>query len=214
MSALILRDLRLALRSGSGLGLGLAFYLVLATIYPLALGNQDGLIARTAPATLWIGALLAMLLSFDRVFALDAEDGSLDQLLTSGLAPFSIAYAKTVVLWLTSGLPLVIASPLLAVLLGYSSGIWLIPTLAAGTAGLAALGVFGAALVHSLKRGALILPILVLPLAVPSVIFGTITLHRAASGGDALSSFAILAGITLATLALVPLAAGRALNPG
>ncbi|MEO8531476.1 MAG: heme exporter protein CcmB [Deltaproteobacteria bacterium] len=212
MRALIRRDLKLAFRSGSGVVLGLAFYLVLATIYPLAIGNDAVLLARTAPATLWIGALLAMLLSFDRVFALDVEDGSLDVLLTSDRAPLSIAFAKTLVLWLTSGLPVLIVAPALALVLGYPMNIWLIPTLAVGTAGLAALGTFGAALVQSLKRGALILPILVLPLTVPSVIFGTITLKRAAEGGDVVSAFAILAGLTLATIALVPLAAARALS--
>jgi heme exporter protein B len=212
--ALLRRDLMLSLRQGSGLGLGLAFYLVLATIYPLALGSDPTLIAKTAPATLWIGALLAMLLSFDRVFALDVEDGSLDLLLTSDLSPLAIAFAKTIVLWLSAGLPLVLAAPVLSLILGYPPGGWLVPTLATGTLGLAALGVFGASLVQSMKRGALILPVLVLPLAVPSVIFGTITLQRATTGGNALATFAILAGITLMTLALVPLAAARAISRG
>lgn len=212
MKTLILRDLKLAFRSGSGFGLGLAFYVVLVTIYPLALGNDPVIISKTAPATLWIGALLAMLLSFDRVFSLDAEDGSLDLLLTSNLAPVSVVFAKLTTLWLTSGLPLVVGAPVLSVILGYPAGGWLIPTLTVGTIGLAALGTFGASLVHSMKRGALILPILVLPLAVPSVIFGTLALHRAADGGDVLSAFAILTGVTLATVALVPLAAARALS--
>ena len=214
MIALIRRDLTLALRQGSGLGLGLAFYLVLVTIYPLALGSDPALIAKTAPATLWIGALLAMLLSFDRVFALDVEDGSLDLLLTANLSPLAIAFAKTLVLWLSAGVPLVLAAPVLALILGYPPGGWLIPTLATGTFGLAALGVFGASLVQSMKRGALILPLLVLPLAVPSVIFGTITLQRATTGANALATFAILAGITLMTVALVPLAAARAISRG
>ena len=214
MRALLIRDLTVALRSGSGILLGLVFYLVLVTLFLLALGSDAALIDLAAPATLWIGALLSMLLSFDRVLALDHEDGSLDLLRTSGVPALTIVYAKLAVLWLTAGVPLILISPLLSLLMGVKPGLFLVPSLALGTLGLAALGTFGAALVISLKRGALILPVLVLPLTIPSVIFGTLTLAREVGPGDPLPTFALLAGINLMTLVLAPLATARALSSG
>ncbi|WP_370158572.1 heme exporter protein CcmB, partial [Salipiger bermudensis] len=169
MIALLTRDLRLAVRAGGGFGLGLAFFLIVTVLVPFGVGPETGLLSRIAPGVLWIGALLACLLSLDRIFALDWEDGSLDLLATAPLPMEGIVSIKALAHWLTTGLPLVLAAPVLGVLLslpleGY---LWVLVSLAAGTPALSVIGTFGAALTVGLKRGGLLLSLLVLPLYVP-----------------------------------------------
>ena len=214
MISLILRDLRLAVRAGGGFGLGLAFYLIVAVLVPLGVGPSPELLAPIAPGILWVGALLAALLSLDRVFALDWEDGTLDLLATSALPLEGLALAKMLAHWLTSGLPLVVASPVLALLLnldpaGYG---WLLASLALGTPALSAIGTFAAALTVGLKRGGLLMSLLVLPMYVPTLVFGASSVARGAAGLAAMTPLLLVAGISLAALALLPFAAALALR--
>ena len=208
MIALVTRDLRLAVRAGGGFGLGLAFFLIVVVLVPFGVGPQSALLSRIAPGILWLGALLACLLSLDRIFALDWEDGSLDLLATAPLPMEGVVTVKALAHWLTTGLPLVLAAPVLGVLLnlpGPGFG-WLVLSLALGTPALSVIGTFGAALTVGIKRGGLLLSLLVLPLYVPTLIFGAEVARRGADGLDLATPLALLAGITCGTIALLPFA--------
>jgi len=212
--ALLTRDLRLAIRAGGGFGLGLAFFLIVVVLVPFGVGPQSELLARIAPGILWIGALLSCLLSLDRIFALDWEDGSLDLLATSPLPMEAIATVKALAHWLTTGLPLVLAAPVLGVLLslpvsGYGP---LLMSLAIGTPALSVIGTFGAALTVGLKRGGLLMSLLVLPLYVPTLIFGAEIARRGAEGLEIATPLLMLAGITCGTIALLPFASAAVLR--
>lgn len=214
MIALILRDLRLAVRSGGGFGLGLAFFLLVAVLVPLGVGPEPATLAKIAPGILWVGALLSCLLSLDRIFALDFEDGSLDLLATAPMPLEGVVAAKTLAHWLVTGLPLTLAAPVLAVLLnlpgqGYS---WLVASLALGTPALSMIGVFGASLTVGLKRGGLLLSLLVLPLYVPTLIFGAEAVRRGAMGMEAGTPLLLMAGITAGSVALLPFASAAAIR--
>jgi heme exporter protein B len=214
--ALLIRDLRLALRAGGGFGLGLAFFLIVTTLVPFSVGPEPALLASIAPGVLWLGALLACLLSLDRLLALDFEDGTLDLLLTAPLPLEAAVSVKALAHWLTTGLPLVLAAPVLGVLLnlpvaGYG---WLVVSLALGTPALSVIGTFGAALTVGIKRGGLLLSLLVLPLYVPTLIFGAEAARRGAAGTDVSTPLLMLAGITLATIACMPFASAAVLRMG
>ncbi len=214
MIALLLRDLRLAVRAGGGFGLGLAFFLVVTVLIPFGVGPETGLLSRIAPGVLWIGALLACLLSLDRIFALDWEDGSLDLLATAPLPMEGIVTIKALAHWITTGLPLVLAAPALGVLLSLppSGYLWVLVSLALGTPALSVIGTFGAALTVGLKRGGLLLSILVLPLYVPTLIFGAEVARRGAEGLPVQTPLLMLAGISFGTLALLPFASAAVLR--
>lgn len=214
MIALLKRDMALAIRAGGGFGLGLAFFLVLSVLVPFGVGPEADILSRIAPGILWIGALLSCLLSLDRIFALDFEDGSLDLLATAPVPLEGVAGVKALAHWLTTGLPLTLLAPGLAVLLnlppsGYG---WLVLSLAVGTPALSLIGAFGAALTVGLKRGGLLLSLLVLPLYVPTLIFGAQVATRGAAGLDAIPPLVLLAGISAGTAALMPFAAAAALR--
>ncbi|HHX89027.1 MAG TPA: heme exporter protein CcmB [Paracoccus sp.] len=214
MIALLTRDLRLAIRAGGGFGLGLAFFLILAVLVPLGVGPEAQVLALIAPGILWIGALLACLLSLDRLFALDFEDGSLDLLATAPIPLEGVVAIKALAHWLTTGLPLVLAAPVLAVLLhlpGPAFG-WLVLSLALGTPALSVIGAFGAALTVGLKRGGLLMSLLVLPLYVPTLVFGAEAVSRGAQGLPTATPLLLLAGITAGSAALLPFAAAHALR--
>lgn len=214
MIRLIQRDLRLAVRAGGGFGLGLAFFLIVVTLVPFAVGPKTALLASIAPGVLWLGALLACLLSLDRLFQLDHEDGSLDLLATAPIPLESVALAKAIAHWLTTGLPLTIAAPVLGVLLNLPQAGFgaLTLSLALGTPALSMIGAFGAALTVGLKRGGLLLSLIVLPLYVPTLIFGAEAARRAADGLDGATSLLLMAGISLASIGLVPFATAAALR--
>ncbi|MEL7258789.1 MAG: heme exporter protein CcmB [Pseudomonadota bacterium] len=214
MKALLLRDIRLAIRAGGGFGLGLAFFLIVVVLVPFGVGPQSELLSRIAAGTLWIGALLACLLSLDRIFALDWEDGSLDLLATAPLPMEAIAAIKALAHWLTTGLPLVLAAPVLAVLMNLPAAGYgpLILSLLLGTPALSMIGTFGAALTVGLKRGGLLLSLLVLPLYVPTLIFGAEAARRGVDGFDTTTPMLMLAGITCGTIALLPFAAAAVLR--
>ncbi len=214
MIALLMRDLKLALRAGGGFGLGLAFFLIVTVLVPFSVGPQSALLGKIAPGVLWLGALLACLLSLDRLLALDWEDGSLDLLATAPLPLESTVTIKALAHWLTTGLPLVLAAPVLGVLLnlpgpGY---LWLVVSLLLGTPALSVIGTFGAALTVGLKRGGLLLSLLVLPLYVPTLIFGAEVARRGAEGFAVQMPLLMLAGISAASIALLPFASAAVLR--
>jgi heme exporter protein B len=214
MRALLMRDVRLAMRTGGGFGLGLAFFLLLAVLVPLGVGAEGGTLGRIAPGILWVGALLACLLSLDRIFALDHEDGSLDLLATSPIPLEGVVAVKAAAHWLVTGLPLTLLAPGLGVLLNLAPGAygWLVLSLALGTPTLSIVGAFGAALTVGLKRGGLLLSLLVLPLYVPTLIFGAEVVRRGAEGMALSTPLALLAAISLGAVALLPFAAAAALR--
>ena len=214
MTALLRRDLALALRAGGGFGLGLAFFLIVTVLVPFGVGPQSELLARIAPGILWLGALLACLLSLDRVLALDWEDGTLDLLATSPLPLEAALSVKALAHWITTGLPLVLAAPALGVLLNLPAPgfFWLVVSLACGTPALSVIGTFGAALTVGVKRGGLLMSLLVLPLYVPTLIFGAEVARRGAVGMDTQTPLLMLAGITLAVIAVMPFASAAALR--
>jgi heme exporter protein B len=212
--ALLARDLRLAVRAGGGFGLGLAFFLIVTVLVPFGVGPETELLARIAPGILWIGALLACLLSLDRILALDWEDGSLDLLATAPLPLEALVSLKALAHWITTGLPLVLVAPALGVLLSLPAEgyLWILVSLALGTPALSVIGTFGAALTVGIKRGGLLLSLLVLPLYVPTLIFGAEAARRGAEGFSTATPLALLAGITFGTIALLPFASAAVLR--
>ena len=214
MIALLMRDLRLAVRAGGGFGLGLAFFLIVVVLVPFGVGPNSDLLAKIAPGILWVAALLAALLSLDRIFALDYEDGSLALLATSPLPMEGAALAKALAHWLTTGLPLTLAAPTLGALLNLPGPAYsfLLISLLIGTPALSVIGTFGAALTIGIRRGGLLLSLLVLPLYVPTLIFGAEVVRRGAEGLATATPLIMLAGITAGAIALLPFAAAVALR--
>ena len=214
MIALLVRELRLAIRHPADTLAAVMFFVLVAALFPFGVGPSPELLARLAPGVLLASALLAALLPLDRLFGAEAEDGSLDQLLLSGLSPASIAAVKALAHWITTGLPLVIATPLAAALLNLPVEAMgaAMAALALGSAVLSLLGAAGAALTLGARRGGVLLPLLVLPLAIPVVIFGAAAIEAAASG-LAVRPYLLLEAAMLALAApLAPLAAGAALR--
>jgi len=215
--AIMLRDMRLSIRVGGGALMGALFFLIVVTMMPFALGPDLNLLARIGPAILWLGGLLATLLALDRLFATDHDDGSLD-LLMMGRMPLELAVAaKAVAHWLTTGLPLVVISPVLGLMLNVElSAMGAVAlTLLAGTPALTFIGLIGAALSVALRRGGLLLAVLVLPLTVPVLIFGVAAANAAIVGPAPFGPpFTILCALSLASLVIGPLAAAAALRYG
>jgi len=215
MIAVFRRDLAIAMRAGGGFGLALAFFAIVVVLTPLALGPRPDLLAEVAGGILWLGALLACLLSLDRVFALDFEDGTLEHLAISPLPLEGLVLAKAAAHWVVTGLPLALVAVPLSVTLNLGSaearGI-LVLSLLLGTPALSLIGVFGAALTVGLKRGGLLLALLVLPLYVPTLIFGAEAVRRASQGMAVDVPLLLLAGLTLGAVALLPFAAAASLR--
>lgn len=211
---LLRRDLVLAARLGGGAVLAVGFYLIAATLAALGLGPEPQLLARAAPGLIWVLALLATLLSLDRMFQADFEDGGLELLVASPAPLTLLVGAKILAHWLTTGLPLILATPLLALLLGLEPGALgqLLATMAIGTPALSLTGSIGAALTVGLRRGGLLLSLLVLPLYVPVLIFAVAAVEAAAAGLDPAPHLMLLAACALAALALAPPASAAALR--
>ena len=214
MIALLLRDLRLATRAGGGFGLGVAFFLILSALVPFGIGPDRAALAPVAPGILWVGALLSCLLSLDRIFALDHEDGSLDLLATAPMPLEGVVAVKALAHWITTGLPLILAAPVFAILLQLpvQAMPMLILSLLIGTPALSMLGAFGAAVTVGLRRGGLLLSLLVLPLYIPTLIFGAEITRRGAEGLAVTTPLVFLGAVTLMVLALIPFAAAAALR--
>jgi heme exporter protein B len=213
VTALLLRDIRLATRAGGSAALALAFFVAVATLVPLGIGTDLHLLERVAAGVLWVAAVLAALLALDRLFQADFEDGSLDLIALAPLSLEATSAAKIAAHWLTTGLPLTVLSPLLGLMFGLPGEAMgtLTLSLLIGTPAVSALGAIGAALTVSVRRGGLILPLLVMPLLAPAVIFGAgaviATLDHLAGG-----ALWFLGAFSLATVLLSPFAAAAALR--
>ena len=215
LTAIFMRDVRLAIRVGGGGGIGVLFFLIVVVLTPFAIGPELALLSRVGPAILWLGALLASILALDRLFTLDDQDGSLD-LILMGDTPLELAVAaKAAAHWLTTGLPLVIATPFLGLFMNLDGAATFAValTLLAGTPALTFIGLIGAALSVSLRRGGLLLAVLVLPLTVPVLIFGVAASNSAIVGPLPFGTpFTILCALTLVSLVVGIFAAAAALR--
>ena len=215
LGALFLRDLRVGRRLGGGAAMGVVFYLILVSMVPFAIGPDLVVLARIGPAILWIAGLLATLLGLDRLFQSDGDDGSLDLLLMSRPSGEAVVLVKCAAHWLLTGLPLVLVTPVFGLMLGMSpQALWqTTAALAAGTPALTLLGAVGAALTVGLRKGGLLLAVLILPLCVPVLIFG-VAAGNAQQGNPVpfLTPFLVLCALSLAALAGAPFAAAAALR--
>ena len=214
MIALLARELRLAIRHPADTLSAVMFFVLVSALFPFGVGPSPDLLTRLAPGALLAAALLAALLPLDRLFGAEAEDGSLDQLLLSGMHPAGIAAAKALGHWITTGIPLVLATPLAAALLNLPTEAWPTAMLALGLASaiLSAFGAAGAALTLGARRGGVLLPLLVLPLSIPAVIFGAAAIEAAANGLAARPYLLLEAALLALAAPLAPLAAGAALR--
>ncbi|MGE5367044.1 MAG: heme exporter protein CcmB [Betaproteobacteria bacterium] len=215
LTALLVRDMRIAVRVGGGALIGVLFFVVVVTLTPFAVGPDLALLKRIGPAILWLAALLASLLALDRLFASDHEDGSLDLILT-GRAPLELVIAaKGLAHWLTTAVPLIVAAPLIGLLLDIEprAQAGLVLTLLVGTPALTFIGIVGAAIAVTLRRGGLLLAVIVLPLTVPVLIFGVAAANAAVAGPVPFGTpFTALCALTLASLVIGPFAAAAALR--
>jgi len=207
--------MRIAVRVGGGALIGVLFFVVVLTLTPFAVGPDLALLKRIGPAILWLAALLASLLALDRLFASDHEDGSLDLILT-GRAPLELVIAaKGLAHWLTTAVPLIVAAPLIGLLLDIEppAQAGLVLTLLVGTPALTVVGIVGAAIAVTLRRGGLLLAIIVLPLTVTILIFGVAAANAAVAGPVPFGTpFTVLCALTLASLVIGPFAAAAALR--
>jgi heme exporter protein B len=213
-AALVTRDLRLVWRRPGDVAVVLAFFVVATTLFPLGIGPEANVLARIAAGVLWCAALFAALLSLDRLFAADFEDGTLDLLL---LAPWPLelaALAKCCAHWIVTGLPLAVLAPLLGVAFGLESPVLLAlsATLLVGTPTLSLIGGLAAALTLGARKSGALLALLALPLCVPTLIFGAGAVEALTSGGDFGAHFAVLAALALVALATTPWAIAAALR--
>jgi len=212
---LVRRDVLIAWKEGGTLGVALGFYLVVVVLLPLALGPDLNLIARIAPAVLWVALLLSALLSLGRLFEADFEDGSLDVLATGPLPLEAVVAAKALAHWLTTALPLIALAPVLGLILNLAPQAYgvLVATMLVGTPAISFLGAVGAALTVRTRRGGLLIGLLLLPLFVPTLIFGIEAIGAALAGADSFAaSFLLLIAVSLAAIVLAPPAAAAALR--
>jgi heme exporter protein B len=208
------RDLKLAIRSKADLGVQLLFYVIVVTLFPLAVGAEPLLLRTLGPGVLWVAALLASLLSLSRIFAADFADGSLEQLALSPQPLPALISGKIAAHWMSTGFPLVAASPLLGAQFGLTADEgWLLALgLLIGTPTLSLLGAIGAALTLGLRAGGGLLALLILPLYVPILIFGAGSIEAARAGIGASAQLSLLTAALLATLVGAPLAAAAAVR--
>ena len=214
MIALLQRDLILAIRAGGGFGLGMTFFLIVVILVPLGIGPDMEILSKVSVGILWVGALLACVLSLDRIFSLDYDDGTLELLLTSPIPLEAVVTVKSFSHWITTGLPLVVISPILVLLLGLqvSDLKWVFISLLLGTPALSVIGAFGAALTVGIRRGGLLLSLLVLPLYVPTLIFGANVARKSLADISNNSALLILTAVTLAAFSILPFASALVLR--
>ncbi len=214
MIRLLAREMRLSVRHGGDTIAALLFFVLVSALFPLAIGPSPETLGRIAPGIIWVAALLAALLPLDRLLGADLEDGSLDLLLLSGLHPAAIAGAKAMAHWLVTGLPLLLAAAPLALMLRMPDDA--IPALLAGllpgTAALSLLGTAAAALVLGARRGGVLMPLLILPLAAPVLIFGVAAADAASGGLSPRPHLLLLAAFLAGTIPLALTAAAAALR--
>lgn len=212
--ALLARDLRLALRQGGDWLMPLGFFLLVVTLFPLAITPEPKKLAAMAPGVVWVGALLAMLLSLDGLFRQDLDDGSLEQLLVAPAPLPLLVLAKVVAHWLQTGFCLVLLAPVAAVMLFLDMQVLpvLVATLLLGTPVLSLVGAIAAGLTVALRRGGVLVPLITLPLMVPVIVFATGAVQAAASGLPVAGYLALLAAFLVLALTLVPFAVAAALR--
>jgi heme exporter protein B len=212
--ALLRRDLRLALRQGFDAALVIVFFVLAAVLFPFAIGPDPALLAPIAGGVVWVTALLASLLSLERLFLADYQDGALDLLALAPEPLSAIVLAKVAAHWLTTGVPLLVATPVVAILLGASERavLPLLASLALGTPTLSLIGAIGAGLALGARRGGVLIPLLVLPLYLPVLIFGAAAVEAGMNGAGLYGPLAILGALLLAALPLAPLAAAAAVK--
>lgn len=214
-AAVCIQTIKLGIRAGGGALVALIFFLAVVTVVPFGVGPDLKLLARIGPAILWIAALLASLLGLERLFGADREDGSLDLHIVSGEPLVLYALGRVVGHWIATGLPIVIAAPILGLLLNLEPRAMaaVALTLLVGSPALTLIGSVGAALTAGLPRGGLLIAVLVLPLAIPVLIFGVMATLGALSDPEPfLAPFLLLCALTLAAAALAPIAAAAALK--
>lgn len=211
---LILRDLRLALRQRADAVLTVLFFALTAMLFPFAVGPEANLLQRLAPGVVWVTALLAVLLSLERLFLADQEDGSLDLLALGALPLELVVLGKIVAHWLTTGLPLIVATPVIALLYGLPTEdiLRLVSAMCLGTPSLSLIGAVGAALTLGARRGGVLIPLLVLPLYVPTLIFGVAASEAVTADISARPQLLFLGAIFLVMLLVAPLAGAAALR--
>ncbi len=211
---ILCRELRLAVRQPGDTVLVLAFFVLGAVVFPLAIGPDAGLLQRIAPGIIWVMALFATLLGFDRMFAADLEDGSLDELVLSMGSLVVLVLAKAAAHWLVTALPLIVVAPLAATMLNLSNGGLgvLVATLLLGTPTLTLIGTIGAALTLGARRGGVLLALLLLPLFVPVLIFGSTAVDASLHSESARPHMMLLGAMLLGALALTPWGAAAALR--
>ncbi len=207
--ALIGRDIRLSVRQRADTVMVAGFFAVTVILFPFGIGPEPGVLARIGAGVLWVTALLSALLSLDHLFADDEQDGTLDLLLTSPLSPTAMVSAKVLAHWLTSGLPLVVLAPLLGVTLQMPASATgpMVLALLLGTPTLSLVGAVGAALTLGARRRGVLMPLVVLPLYIPILIFGVGAIDASVMGFEARGLFAVLGGLLLIAAALCPWAA-------
>jgi heme exporter protein B len=208
------RDLKLAQRHGFDSLLVVAFFVIAVVLFPFGVGPEANILARIAAGIIWVAALLAAMLSLERLFQTDYEDGSLELLVLAPVSPSLAVLAKVIAQWLTTGLPLIVAAPLLAIILNLGTdgfGV-LIIALLLGTPSLSLIGAVGAALILGSRRGGVLLSLLVLPLYIPVLIFGVSAVDAAIAGFQFKAQLLILGGLFLGALALCPWAAAAAIR--
>ena len=205
--ATLTRDLTIAYRRKGDFINPLAFFLIVCSLFPLGVGPDQAQLTLLAPAILWIVALLACLLSSDTLFRSDYDDGSLEQLLLSPVSLYIQVLAKTMAHWILTGFPLTLLSPLLALMLQLEEGFQaLFMSMLIGTMTLSFIGAIGAGLTVGLRKGGLLLSLIILPLYIPVLIFGVGVIQRAVDGGDYLGLLAILGAFLVLAVTLAPLA--------
>jgi heme exporter protein B len=214
MALIVRRDIGLALRGGSDGAMVVVFFVLAAILFPFGIGPDGALLARIGGGIIWVVALLAAMLGLERMFAADYEDGSLEQFALSPLPLGQVALAKIAAHWLTTGVPLIVAAPLLAVFyhLPASAFAPLILSLLLGTPVLSLIGSIGAALTLGARRGGVLIALLVLPLCIPLLIFGAAAIDAAVAGASSGPHLTVLAAFLLGALALAPWATVAALR--
>ncbi len=210
------RDLRLALSGGGEILTIVLFFVIVGAITPFAVGPDRALLARIAPGVIWIAAFLAMLLGLDRLFRPDRDDGTLALYRLADMPLAAVVGAKVIAHWLTAALPLILAAPFLALILGMDlETFWrTLLSLLIGTPALAAFGTFGAAVTVAIRRGGLLAPILIAPLSIPVLIFGVGAIAPTGGPDQAGAALLFLAALSLMALALSPFAAALAIDWG
>lgn len=214
LAGLLRRDLTLALRRRAETLNPVLFYAVIVSVFTLGLEAERSLLQAIGPGVVWLGAVLAALLSLEGMFRTDFQDGTLEQMVLSGLPLPALVLTKVLAHWLVTGLPLVVAAPVLGSMMALpaQANAALAATLALGTPVLSAVGAIGVALTLGLARGGMVLALLVLPLYVPLVVVGTQTVRVVAAGGDPASQYLALAGLLLAAMAAAPAAVAAGLR--